>query len=210
VYEELHQAPLAESAEAPTPVIEPMAAAPIAAAPMMGMAPIAATPAAIATPAAEAGRPELDIAMEPVRAGVTGEEAVVEFALTVDNHGNAPARDVRISTWMFPAGAPGSEMERMLIKSRAPANLPQLDAGEAERIQSAVSLPTSGIGADSVLPVVVAEARYRLADGSEGRTSATFAVGVPLDGELAHFDVENPSGLHEGVEAWPLGQTEKA
>ncbi len=57
---------------------------------------------------------------------------------------------------------------------------------------------------------MVAEARYRLSDGSEGRTSAAFAVGVPWEGQLAHFDVENPSGLHEGVEAWPLGESEKA
>jgi hypothetical protein len=48
---------------------------------------------------------------------------------------------------------------------------------------------------------VVADALYRLPDGSEARTSVSFAVGVPFQGELAHFDVENPSGLHEGLEA---------
>jgi hypothetical protein len=151
----------------------------------------------------------LDIGLEPIRAGVAGDEARVEFALTVDNQGSAAAHDVRISTWMFPAGIAESEMERLLIKGPNPAALQRVEAGEAERVSSSVALPTAGIGTDSVLPVVVAEARYRMADGSEGRTAATFAVGVPLEGELAHFDVENPSGLHEGVEAWPMGEPER-
>jgi len=38
--------------------------------------------------------------------------------------------------------------------------------------------------------------------------AAFFAVGVPWEGELAHFDIENPSGLHEGVEARPLCEPE--
>jgi hypothetical protein len=110
---------------------------------------------------------------------------------------------------MFPAGTPESEMERMLIKGERSTSFPQVAAGNAELVQSAVSLPTSGIHGDSVLPVVVAEARYRLPDGSEERTTAAFAVGVPVEGELAHFDVESPSGLHEGVEAWRLGEQER-
>jgi hypothetical protein len=54
--------------------------------------------------------------------------------------------------------------------------------------------------------VVHAEARYTLPDGSEGRTAASFAVSVPMGGNLALFDVENPSGLHEGVEARLYGE----
>jgi hypothetical protein len=50
-------------------------------------------------------------------------------------------------------------------------------------------------------PVVVAEARYRLPDGSEGRTTASYAVGVPDGDDLAHFSIDNPSGLHEEVVA---------
>ena len=58
-------------------------------------------------------------------------------------------------------------------------------------------------------PVVVADARYRLPDGGEGRTSASFAVGVPDGEELAHFGIDNPSGLHEDVVARPLGEPER-
>lgn len=171
------------------------------------IAPLAyeAAPAAAATAAAAAAsseRASLELQMRPVRAGVTDDDAVVQFELTIDNQGSGAARDVRISTWMFPAGSPRSEMESLLIEPDAEADL--IGAGDRRSFETQVALPTAGIAQDSVLPVVVAEARYRLEDGSEQHTSASFAVGVPLGDELAHFDLENPSGLHEGVEARPL------
>jgi MYXO-CTERM domain-containing protein len=190
----------------------PLAAAPVAA-PILAPAPVAEA-APVAAAAIETGRPWLNLEVEPVRAGVTGDEAVVEFALTVANDGPADARDVRISTWMFPAdGTRPTEMERMLIEHPdEETSLPEttIEAGGRKRIESSVALPTSQVQSDSVLPIVVAEARYRLPDGSEGRTSASFAVGVPDGAELAHFATDNPSGLHEGVEARPLGEVERA
>jgi len=170
-----------------------------AAEPVVAAAPVAA--------AAESGRPWLDLALEPVRAGVKGDKAVVEFALKVDNHGVAPARDVRVSAFMLQAGA--SDAERNLIK---PKEMPPVEIapGETKQVETAVALPTDKVEGDCVLPVVVADARYTLPDGTEGRTSATFAVGVPDGEELAHFSVDNPSGLHEGVVARPMGEMEKA
>jgi hypothetical protein len=146
--------------------------------------------------------------MRPVRAGVGDEDARVEFELTVANQGSAPARDVRVSTFMLAGGSSG--MEQSLIEPPAQPQLaePELDPGDGRSIETAVAMPRAGLR-DSVLPVVVADARYRLPDGSEGRTSARFAVGVPMDGDLAHFDVEHPSGLHEGVEARLQGELER-
>jgi hypothetical protein len=151
----------------------------------------------------EAARPWLDLDLHPVRAGVTSGEARVEFLLDVRNQGSAPARAVRISTFMLPAEGKAP---------RFPADLPEteIDAGSGKRIESSVELPTATLSVESILPVVVAEARYRLPDGSEARTIASFAVGLP-DGEgLARFAVDEPSGLHEGVEARPLGEAERA
>jgi hypothetical protein len=128
---------------------------------------------------------------------------VVEFEMTVGNTGSVTARDVRVSTWLLAAGSPEeSEMERMLIDRPTGGAQPgvTIDPGNGRKIETAVAMPTAGI-VDSILPVVVADVRYRLPDGSEGRTSASFSVGVPVEGELARFDVEQPSGLHEGVEA---------
>lgn len=179
----------------------------------------AAAPAALAweesphepaAAAAEDGLPALDLELRPRRAGVTGSEAVVEFELDVANHGTAAARDVRVSTWMFQAGSESSEAERALIDRSGAADLHDIGAGAGECIARSVTLPTSEVGGDAVLPMVVAEARYRLPDGSEARTSATFAVGVPDGEELAHFAIDNPSGLHDEVVAWELGKTEPA
>jgi hypothetical protein len=155
------------------------------------------------------GLPELELAMRPLRAGVSERDARVEFELTVDNRGDAPAEDVRISTWMLASGA--TEMERALIEPRDHADTPPvtIPAGEARTLEAAVALPTAEVEGDAVLPVVVADARYRLPDGSERHTRATFAVGVPDGEELAHFDTENPSGLHEGVVARALGEPEQ-
>ena len=149
-----------------------------------------------------ADRPWIDLRLRPVRAGVGPDHARVEFELCVDNKGSAPAEDVRISTFMRASAAPeAAEVERMLVDPPAEAHLPApIDPGDSKRIAAAVALPRSELK-DSVLPVVVANARYRLPDGSEGRTSASYAVGVPDGEELVMFDVDNPSGLHDGVEA---------
>ena len=151
-----------------------------------GAAAAGAGAGAAAAESAETGRPKLDLLMKPVRAGVTGNEAHVEFELAVTNHGDAAARDVRVSTWMVAAGA-SSEMERSLIEHPEAETLPDttIEAGAGRRIETEVTMSTSGVEGDAVLPVVVAEARYRLPDGSEGRTSASFAVGVPDGEELA-------------------------
>ena len=62
-----------------------------------------------------------------------------------------------------------------------------------------------------MLPVVVADARYTLPDGSEGRTHAAFAVGLPeaRPDDLAPFPVDRSSGLRENVEARLHGEPER-
>ena len=59
---------------------------------------------------------------------------------------------------------------------------------------------------------MVAEARYRLPDGSEGRTHAAFDIGLPesedADG-LTPFPVDRASGLRENVEARLHGEPER-
>jgi hypothetical protein len=186
-----------EAAPAAAPVVAPVAAA----TPAVAEAPVVAQ--------APAGRPEIELEMRPVRAGVAGDDARVEFELTVGNRGPVAAEDVRITTWMLASGS--SEAESALIVPRDHADTPAvtIGAGESRTLEASVALPTSEVEGDAVLPVVVADARYRLPDGSEGRTSASFAVGVPDGDELAHFGIDNPSGLHEGVVARPLGEPER-
>lgn len=179
---------------APAPAVVPVAAVPLHA------------PVETVVPT---GRPELELSMRPRRAGVSGDDARVEFELTVGNTGSVAAENVRISTWMLAAGS--SEAESALIVPRDHADTPPvtIGAGESRTMEASVALATAEVEGDAVLPVVVADARYRLPDGSEGRTSASFAVGVPDGEHLAHFGIANPSGLHEGVVAKPLREPQR-
>jgi Meckel syndrome type 1 protein len=157
------------------------------------------------------GRPWLEFLLRPVRAGTTSDDTVVEFELTVGNTGSVPARDVRISTWMFAAGsAAESEMERMLIEPPAGAQSPKIviPAGDGARVDAALALPRTGLD-ETVLPVVVADARYTLPDGSEGRTSASFEIGMKRNGTLAPFRTDRASGLLKSVEARLHGELER-
>ena len=158
-----------------------------------------------------AGRPWIEFLMRPVRAGTSSDNAIVEFELTVGNTGSVSARDVRISTWVVAAGE-GTEMERSLIEPSADAthNMVDIAAGDGARVEAKIAMSKDGLD-QPVLPVVVADARYTLPDGSEGRTHASFAVGVPEEdgSELQPFRVDGSSGLRENVEARLYGEPER-
>ncbi|MBX3561630.1 MAG: hypothetical protein KF780_07415 [Sphingomonas sp.] len=156
-----------------------------------------------------AGRPWLEFLMRPVRAGTDADKAVVEFELTVGNTGTVPARDVRISTWMFAAGEGSTEMERSLIAPNdARRTTATIEPGDGAQVDAAIALPKRELRG-KVLPVVVADARYMLPDGSEGRTSASFAVGLPNGEGLEPFAVDLPTGLREDVEARLHGEPQR-
>ncbi len=156
------------------------------------------------------GRPWLEFLMRPIRAGTSQDDAIVQFELTVGNTGSVGAKDVRISTWMVAAGQ-GTDMERSLIVP-AGAQVSEVDiaAGDGARVEGEVALSKTGLGSEPVLPVVVADARYTLPDGSEGHTHAAFAVGLPGESDdLAPFPVDRSSGLLETVEARLHGEPER-
>jgi len=158
-----------------------------------------------------AGRPWIEFLLRPLRAGTSRDNAIVQFELTVGNTGSVPAKDVKISTWVVAAGE-GTDMERSLIEPPADAthNEIEIAAGDGARVEAKIAMSKEGLDAP-VLPVVVADARYTLPDGSEGRTHASFAVGVPEeDGSaLQPFRIDGSSGLRENVEARLYGEPER-
>ena len=102
-------------------------------------------------------------------------------------------------------------MERMLIDPPADARVSEvtIEPGDGTRVEAALALSRANLH-EAVLPVVVADARYRLPDGTEGRTSATFEVGLPgADDALDPFPVDRTSGLIESVEARLHGDLER-
>ena len=221
---------VAEPAFAPAAAPEFLRAAPPAAAQDMP-APVASEDASLAEPEAAdvayltsadapvADRPWLEFALRPVRAGVSADEALVEIELTVGNAGSVKAKDVRISTFLF-ASEPGSEaeMERMLIERGEDhedrVSPVTIEPGEGARLDATLALPKAQLletTNGSILPVVIADARYTLADGSEGRTSASFTIGVSEEGTPAMSPLSLAErGMHDEVEARLVGVPEHA
>lgn len=181
------------------PVIAPVAAAAVA---NDEIAPVATEDASLATAEASdvealtagdapvADRPWLEFAMRPVRAGSNVDEALVEIELTIGNAGNIAAEDVRISTFMFADGsASEAEMERLLIERGDDGVAPvTIEPGEGTRVDATLAMLKRDLGDHADFsPVIMADARYRLPDGSEGRTCATFSIGV-TDDDGAHIE----------------------
>lgn len=133
----------------------------------------------VETPAPVSHRPWIELGMRPVRAGTSDEEAMVDFELTVGNSGDTPARDVRITSFML-AEPEGTEMEALLTEHRDGTIVPPvtIPPGDGTRVDAHLAVPKGDLGR-TFNPVVFAEARYTLPDGSEARTAAAFRIGRP-------------------------------
>jgi hypothetical protein len=162
-------------------------------------------------PAPVANRPWLEFGLRPVRAGTSEEEALVDVELTVGNAGDVPARDVRISTFML-ADAEASEMESLLTGRTADTAVPPVTIapGDGTRVDAHLAVPKGEMGR-VFNPVVVAEARYTLPDGREGRTSAMFKIGrpSPVAEGVGPIGASRPH-MVDDVEAELLGTPEHA
>lgn len=146
--------------------------------------PVAAAPVVAAAAASDnAARPWIDIGLRPISA-----EDTLSVEVTVSNSGDAPAHDVRVSTWMLDGTS--SEGERSLIEARSDAQTATLDVptGADESVGSVLAMPQTGT------PILVAEARYPLPQGGEGRIAATFEI--ETNGEPATVEAR----LHEVIE----------
>ncbi|NIJ20717.1 hypothetical protein FHS95_002409 [Sphingomonas naasensis] len=162
-------------------------------------------------PAPVSNRPWLEFGLRPVRAGTSEEEALVDVELTVGNAGDVPARDVRISAFML-ADAESSEMEGLLTGRTGDTAVPPVTIapGDGTRIDAHLAVPKGEMGR-VFNPVVVAEARYTLPDGREGRTSAAFKIGrtSPVMDGVGPIGATRPH-MVDDVEAELLGTPEHA
>jgi hypothetical protein len=196
-------------------VMEPVIAAPDAV--EMSTPPVDEMAELTAGTAPIAERPWLEFSMRPVRAGTNVDEALVEIELTVGNSGTVPARDVRISTFLLSSDPNGTEMERLLLNppSDATTDPVTIKPGEGKRIDATLALLKSDMGEnlpDTIRPIIVADARYTLEDGTEGRTSASFTIGVtPEEGGSGLDPLElSRSSMHENVGAELRGEPQHA
>jgi hypothetical protein len=224
VYEETYEPAYAEPAAVtdpifakPEPVIAPMVtqeelAEPVAIAEDAEIVKAEAGDVADLTAAApHSKRPWLEFGMRPVRAGTSSDEALVELELTVANSGDMPAKDVRISTFML-KDADAGDMERMLTEHESTVPPVTIAAGQGTRVDATIAVRKDEVAAqgENFSPVVVADARYTMADGTEGRTSAAFRVGLWNDGDgIEPIGIGRPQ-MHDNVAAELHGVPEHA
>ncbi|UUY00039.1 hypothetical protein [Sphingomonas sp. J315] len=160
------------------------------------------------------GRPQLELAMRPIRAGMSRRGATVGFELTVANAGGAPAKDVQIGAFMLGEhGAQQSEIERMLSNPPTDSSLPAatIAPGDGTTLEAMLTMPRDAVDAiagddDGFTPVLVADARYRLPDGREGRTAAAFRIGRVNGGtHLEPIAIQDDPSMYVDVEAELVG-----
>jgi LPXTG-motif cell wall-anchored protein len=155
-------------------------------------------------------RPQLELAMRPTRAGLNRDDAVVEFELTVANAGGVAAEDVRIGAFML-SGETGerSQIEQLLINPPAElvVDAESIAPGDGTRLDAAITVPRDILSLhedgdhSGFTPVLLADARYRLPDGSEGRTAAAFTIGRVNGGEaLVPIGIED-AAMYDDIEA---------
>ncbi|MBA4763338.1 hypothetical protein [Sphingomonas sp.] len=159
-------------------------------------------------------RPQLELAMRPIRVGMSRRGATVGFELTVANAGGAPAEDVRIGAFMLGEhSAQSSEIERMLTN---PPTESRIDAetiapGDGTTLEAMLTMSRDKVDAiagddDGFTPVLVADARYRLPDGREGRTAAAFRIGRSNGGtQLEPIAIQNDPSMYADIEAELVG-----
>lgn len=157
-----------------------------------------------------ARRPWIELGMRPIRAGTSTDEALVDFELTVGNSGDTAAKDVRISTFMLTDMGSESDLERVMSERRDDSAVSPvtIEPGEGTRIDAHLTMPKGDLGRN-FHPVVVADARYTLPDGSQGRTCAAFRIGSPGDGSIQPL-ASGPAHVTETVEAELVGKPERA
>ncbi|RYD50053.1 MAG: hypothetical protein EOP60_12615 [Sphingomonadales bacterium] len=155
-------------------------------------------------------RPWIELGMRPVRAGTDKDDAIVDFELTVGNSGDTSAKDVRISTFMLAEATSTSDIESLMLQHRDDSAVPPvtIEPGEGTRVDAHLAVPKGELGR-TFNPVVVAEARYTLPDGRQGRTAAAFKIGASSETGMRPLAANRPF-VTETVEAELFGTPEHA
>lgn len=182
-------------------VPEPEPATPLAAAPIA--VPVRSTPPPVAQPIAE---PRLDLTFTPAAASTGEARASVEFALTVANEGDAPARRVRMEARLFAMGNDHEDALAAFFAAPLERPIPIASAvapGVHAALRSQVALPLTGVRPIAVndrqlfVPLVAFKVLYEYA-GPDGdirtsQTTSSYVVGrenKPPASKMAPFRLD--------------------
>jgi hypothetical protein len=145
-------------------------------------APLPPTPA----PAfADAQRAWLEVEFKPSRAAATEKEAIVHYELVLRNVGDAPARNIRIDTKLFNAGAE-SDIKTFLdgpIHDHSGSPHVMIPPGQELRLGSTIAISKEDVreivveGRSLFVPAVAVNVAYNWGSQGGGRTSKSWLVG---------------------------------
>lgn len=125
-----------------------------------------------------AKRPWIRLTLQPTRAQRSGDRQTVDYKLIVENDGQIPAHDVRVSSFL--TGAKGTSKAAGLGIGQAETHHIDVEPGASVPLAGKVTVR------DGSKPKIVADARYLLPDGGEGHIAARFGI-----------DMSTPSGSAE-------------
>lgn len=132
-----------------------------------------------------APRPWLELDIVPERAAATGSEAVVHYALTVTNQGDAEARNLRIDPRLFNASAEADMIAffRGPIHDESGSPHIVIAPGGSLKLNGQVAMPMTEVreielaGRRIFVPMVAINVAYDWSGGGSGRTSRSWLVG---------------------------------
>lgn len=202
--------PSATPAPAPQPAPRPQA--PVADGTIRAFAPPPA-PAGLVTAFRDIAAPMLDVDLRPIRAGITEEAAVLEFAFALRNPGPVAIGDALVSAYMLTANAAqDQQIAGYLAEEPDPSrhNLFALRPNESRELSAAMGLPFDLVNIVEagdrrlLAPMLLIDARYRTPAGKAGRTFAAFMIGRPLEsGKLQPVFTDRGPHMVDGVVAVP-------
>lgn len=190
--------------------------APIAAAtaiPVIEEAPIPLVVEEAPVPLVNAARPRLHVTFNPASATTTDAEASVDYALTVTNVGDAPARRVRMESRMIPMGgdheaALADFLRQSLVQTTAIASA--IPPGASADLRAKVSLPRDAVRPIQVgdrtlfVPLVAFNVLYEEdgADAETHQTAMSYVVGRenrPRTPKMAPFRLDQGPRIYREV-----------
>ncbi len=169
-------------------------------------------------PVAPTAGPFLEFQLAPLRVGLEGDRALLDFDLTVGNPAPMPVAEVRIATLLITANARQDEQIAAFFENGDKRGLDPfaLNAGERRTLEATMALPRDAVNIVNAsdraffVPMIAIDARYRWADGRESRTTAAFMVGPAApQGKLAPIFADRGDRMVDRLEVRLHGQVRR-
>ena len=206
----------------PTPPAPPIAPEPAPIAPVPARPPVAPVappaPAPVPAPVAPTPGPFLEFQLAPLRVGLEGDRALLDFDLTVGNPASTPVPEVRIATLLITAHAGQDEQIAAFFADADKRGFDPfpLAAGERRHLEATMALPRVAVNIVQAndraffVPMIAIDARYRWEDGRESRTTAAFMVGPAApQGKLAPIFADRGDHMVDRLEVRLHGQVRR-